>query len=313
MRCVVHSGQSRGAFALPIVLLLAIVVALGVVVLLERHSVTHLAVARQIRGYTSYHQSAGLREVFNRWMPTVRGRVLESLEADGRAFRLTMPKSGYIDVYMADGQGTVLSDTNALAGRQREILEDMIAILKTPPPELAERLPQDTSGLFRAVGPAQISVHSADPAVIEALCLAVLADQSAARQAAVAIVNRVGADTFGSRNPSKRDRDAALSAVSQALGTKSGSKSGAGEQSRPEPGGQVARALMELNLDPQDIREIESFLVEKNTLWMVVAEVKDDSGRVYDRSGGLYEASEVRLEAFNQNAGFLSWEILPLE
>lgn len=313
----VASWRVSPAFALPIVLMLALVVALGVVILLERHGVTQLATARQIRGYSAYHQSAGLREVFNRWMPTVRGRVLESLEEDGRAFRLNMPKSGYIDVYMADGQGTVLSDTETLSGRQREILEDWIAILKSPPGELAQRLPPETTRLFRAVGPPQISVKSADPAVIEALCMAVLADPSSARQAANAIVNRVGPDTFGSKNPSRRDRDAAASAVASALGKTPGQKGkdeSAASAGIPAGGGnQVGRALMELNLDPQDIREIESFLTERNTLWMVVAEMKDDSGRVYDRSGGLYESSENRTESFNQNAGFLTWELLPLE
>lgn len=313
-------GGGRG-FALPLVLLLAVVAALGIVVLLERHAVTYMAMMRHVRGYTTYHQSAGLREVFNRWMPTARGRLNDVLGDGGLAFRLKMPKSGYVDVYMADGQNTILSKTTGLSGRQREILEDALAILNDPPPELRARMPEDRTALFRTVGPATVNVATADPAVIEAICLAVLADPGRAHDAAVAIMRRTSPDEIGLDFDSRRDRGKSskkkdrtpLASSSRKPGEGAAGQPGGANPQSPEMGGQVGRALMELSIDPSDIREIETMFVEHNTLWMVVAETLDDNGHILDRSGGLYEGSEGRSDTLNQNAGFLSWETLPLE
>lgn len=299
--------RARG-YALAVVLLLAVVVTMGVAVLMQRHSVTYLAMARQVKGYSAHHQSAGIREVFNRWLPLARGKLETSRGDDGLVFRLHMPKSGVINVYMADGQGTILTRTDSLSGRQREILEDAAWILNHPEGEMAARVPQDTSGLFRSAGPAQVSVRGADPVVIEAICMAVLADASAAKDAAEAIVRQLGVDEFGDGPGSKRGREAAGAAVNKALASAGVDPADAPKQPGTNIGGGIGRALQSLNLDPWDVRDIESVLTEKNTVWMVVAE-SEDNGKVFDRSGGLYEYHETRAsDTLNQNAGFLTWE-----
>lgn len=282
------------AFALPLVLLLTLVVGMGLVVLLQRHATTHLATVRQARGYASAHQAAGLKEVINRWMPTVRGRIHESLAEGGLAFRLDMTKAGNtIDIYFEDGQGTLLDNANQLSGRKREILEDMIDLIHSHAAELERFQEPEGTSVFRSVGPPEISLHSAPPIIIHALTLAVIGEPGKASAAATALLARV-----------RRERD---------RGTTSGIPGAAGAGTTTLPQGEVVRALQELNLDQVLIKEIESMLIEKNTLWKIVAESKDSSGKVYDRSGGLYEAVETRLESFNQNAGFLQWDQLPLE
>ncbi len=300
-RGAANAARERG-FAFPLVMLLALVSGLVAAVLLERHSITSLAMARQINGYRQYHQSAGLRELVNRWMQSSRGRLQDSIMADGLAFRLRMPRSGTIEVYFFDAQGMALSDYSGLGGRRREIVQDTAALLTNPPPDLAGVVAADPGPLTRAHGPASISIRSAPPAVLEALCLAVTANTKTARQAAAAIEDYAAELLRAEEN----ERGGAAGAG----GT--GGAGGVGGATGALASGGVGRVLMDEGLEADDIREIESMLVTRNTLWQVVAEVRDDAGRLIDRSGGLFEASE-RIDTFNQNAGFLSWDSLPLE
>jgi hypothetical protein len=286
-RCPARTGSlalARRGFALPLVFMLGVVCALGVAVLIERQSVNQLAVVRHVRGYASLHQSAGLREVVNRWMPTARGRLNELLDADGLAFTLSMPRSGEIRVYMADAQDTVLIDPTALAGRKRDIVEALAGLFAEPPEGFARR-----SGLLdgapaptRSAGPPEVSIRSASPVVIEAIMLAVLLDEDLARQAADEVVRK--RDDVLARTSS----EGAIAAI------------------------RIDEMLRPLGLEEEDMRDIEMMFVSKSTLYRVVAE-SIDGGQVFARAGGLYEVSETRVEAFNQNAGFLTWETLPVE
>src|ERR1043166_3833682 len=117
------------AFALPLVVLLILIAGLTVALLVERHGVSDRAITRNIDNYRNHHRAAGIKECILRWLDTARGRVSESLDESGLAFTMDVSREGQIKVYMQDAQGAALSDPSALAGRRREIVEDMKFLL----------------------------------------------------------------------------------------------------------------------------------------------------------------------------------------
>lgn len=176
----------RRAFALPLVILLALIGTLMVTLLMDRHGNLHRASVRQIDDYVNHHRSAGVQEAVLRWLDTARGKLRDSIGADGLAFSMVMPGSGQVDVFMTDAQGAALSDASSVSGRQREIVEDMTAML--------DELPEDlkVNGLQRIAGPAAISVNTAPALVIQALCMAIIPERDQALAAATAILKKRG-------------------------------------------------------------------------------------------------------------------------
>jgi hypothetical protein len=250
--------------------LLALVGGLALVILLERHSVIHLAYKRQVDAYRDRHEGAGVMECVLNWMGTARGRdLLDAVDQTGKAFAMELPEGRRLTVYIEDGQGELLRDTSTITGRRREIAQDAVFIVETMPEDLK------VDGLFRTVGPPELSVNAAKPLAIRALCLAILADPVKAQQAADVIVRRRG-DTRLKSN-------------------------------------ELTSALSDLNLTPEQNQELASMLVVTPTLYRVVAEATDSSGNVVARSIGLYPVEQDRQETFKQSGGFLSWESVPLD
>lgn len=263
---------SRRAFALPLAVLLSLVGALAVLLLLERHSVVHLAFQRQIDSYVNRHEGAGIMECTLNWVATARGQdLLEAIDEGGMAFSMSLPGDRRLRVYIEDGQGEALRETSTISGRRREIAQDTAFILDTMPEEMK------VDGIFRTAGPAEISVNAAKPVVIRALCLAIIA------------------------NPAKADQAA------QIILGKRASASGKLKD------GELSTAFQELGLTEEQKQELASMLLAKPTLYRVIAETSDSSGRVVARSVGLYPLVEGRSDTFKQSGGFLSWESVPVD
>lgn len=266
------SRKDRGrGFALPLVILLTLVVGLGVAVLFQRHGVAALAARRQADDYIHRHAGLGMRELISRWLTTVRGKLQESLDSDGFAFSLALPDGGRVDVTIEDAQGTILSRTDDLTGRRREIVELMNYTLKPLAPELREQL-------TRQHGPSEISIESARPEVLLAL--------------ASAIAGPDAADDVMRSLTQRRDDQAPGRTLTM---------------------DQIARALSEARMEPPQIAEFQAMLTTTPTLWLAIAEVKGSGGRVLERAGGLIEINSERIDPFNQNGPFLTWDLMPLE
>lgn len=165
-------------------MLLILVASLTVALLMERHGISYRAIARNIGNYKNHHRGSGVKECVLRWLDTARGRLDQVLEDDGHAFDLVVANEGVIEVYFHDAQGSVLTDTSALTGRRREIVEDMKFLIEQVPPDLR---PED---IYRPVGPAEISLDTAPEMAIRALCLAVVSVPERAEEAALAIIRR---------------------------------------------------------------------------------------------------------------------------
>jgi len=175
--------RSRRGFALPLVVLLTFVASISLVLILERRTVAHRTVQRQIQVYTGHHRAAGIKECVGRWLTTTRVRGQQSLSETGRAFRMALPSGEGIDVRFEDGQGTALTDDTNLGIERKLIVRRMREYLAQLPPELTYRA-------TRGFGPPEISIRSAPAIVIEALVIAVVEQPSRQERAVEAILSR---------------------------------------------------------------------------------------------------------------------------
>lgn len=285
--------RARRGFALPLVILLTLVVSLAVGVLMQRNGAGYLAARRQADGYIKSHAGLGIREMVSRWLTSVRGRLADSLESDGFAFSLELPGDQHIDVYMDDAQGSALARADAHTGRRREIIEMMNAYL-----DLLEYGPTATAGpgqkpvpqprpvaegelpLRRMYGPSEISLKTAPREVLEALAAAVADPKK----------TQIIADTI------LRNRDGE-----------------SGDGSRVQSVDEVTRALREVGVDNEAIREITAMLVTTPKLYMVTAELRGANDRLLDKARGLLEVNEGNNDPFNMNGPFLTWETVALD
>lgn len=175
-----RSKVSRRGFALPLVLLLALVASLGVAVILNRSGVSGAAVNQQLKVYQRHHTHAGMKEMVDRWLATTHGSLQEQLESDGQAFIIELPRNRRIRVVITDGQGTLLDDLRGLYGAEASFtgiaVDTVRRAVDTNDPAVA-------AACFRTAGPAAISVNSAIPEVLEAMATAVLPGRDGQRLA----------------------------------------------------------------------------------------------------------------------------------
>jgi len=198
------SGRSRRGFALPLVVMLTFVASISLVLILERRTVAHRTVQRQIQTYTGHHRAAGIKECVGRWLTTTRVRGQQSLSETGRAFRMALPSGEGIDVRFEDGQGTALTDDTNLGSERRQIVRRMRDYLEQLPPELTHRT-------MRGFGPPEISLRSAPAIVIEALVIAVVEQPSRQVRAVEAILSRRNAGVLSREELPRALSDVGLS------------------------------------------------------------------------------------------------------
>lgn len=155
----------RRGYALPLVFLLSLVVAMVLSLAIERNTAKVHNVQRQLDSYREHHAAKGLQEAISAWLTRQNARsITEALEADGHALDLILPDRTIVAVYLRDGQGTILDPLAASASDYEQAVS------------LRQRLQllcRDSSvpyeGFERPLGPFAVSVNSADPLVIQAV------------------------------------------------------------------------------------------------------------------------------------------------
>ncbi|MCC6659303.1 MAG: hypothetical protein IT437_00285 [Phycisphaerales bacterium] len=160
--------RRQPGFALPLVILLAMVVGVMATVMLQRQGTQRLSVARQLAAYRSHHLGRGIREVVSSWLISITGQPVENmLGPGGLALTITTPDRGTMAVYMEDGQGSALTELTGLSG------DDLVAARALRDHlESLDRGQIDPSWV-RTVGPAAISAKTAPEGLIHALALVV--------------------------------------------------------------------------------------------------------------------------------------------
>lgn len=166
-------NHARRGYALPLVLLLALVASVVMAMVLDRQRTQTLSQKRQLDQYRDDHFAKGMQEAIDAWMKSVAARPFgELLEADGHALDMELAGGVTLRLYAFDGQGSVLTEIMGLTGEARVDAANLIDSLAQLPPELRVqvggfdrgRLPE----LTRRFGPLQISVNAAPESVLHA-------------------------------------------------------------------------------------------------------------------------------------------------
>lgn len=154
-------ASARG-FALPFVLALLLIASLMIGAAMQREATQRLAVERALLQYRRHHETFGVRAVVQKWLGRMgSSRRLESLidaAAGGPVFHFELPGGTQIDVYAADGQGSMLENIDSIVSGDFDLYADILS-----------RVPPERLDLVRTVGPLQISIRSAPREILEAL------------------------------------------------------------------------------------------------------------------------------------------------
>lgn len=161
-------GRRRAGFALPMVLVFALVSGVMTAVLLERLAAQRLTSERQVQSYRDRHFERGVREVISQWTDSLVGQPIANFTMpDGHALDIELADGGFVSVYLFDGQGPILTDPQGLSTEDRALLEAWLRSLG----ELTGWSPPE--GSTRPVGPMPVSARTAPAEVLEAAALAV--------------------------------------------------------------------------------------------------------------------------------------------
>lgn len=177
--------NSRRAFALPVVVLLALVAGLAGAVLLEIGGNANLATRRQVDAYKSHHIAIGFKDMLDSFLMMAGADIEAKLGDNGLAFELFLESGPVVRAYIGDEQGTLLTDAASLTGPQRQFMGLALAHLESSAPEFVNEL-------VRKRGPIKVSVFSAPREVLEALGVAAGDEQAAAKFADAVVSGRDG-------------------------------------------------------------------------------------------------------------------------
>jgi hypothetical protein len=166
----VRSGRRSGAFALPLVAMVAFIALIGLSILLERQAAARQASVRQIERYQQHHFQNGVRQVTDVWSNIFK---LNEEKKKGNSgvigYDLTV-ESGFgsgsgLEVRFTDAQGTVRKVTTDASenvnGLMNFAAESLIAA------------GMDGQRYLRERGPAAVSLNSAPREVLAALVRAI--------------------------------------------------------------------------------------------------------------------------------------------
>jgi type II secretory pathway component PulK len=159
-------------FVLPLVLLLAMVVATVAALGLAQLSSQINTVARQVNTTQTHHAARGLADAVRPWlMQQTVTDIWDRLEADGHAMDLELSDGSTVRVTIADGQTALLGDLGSLQSSQ-DINQAGRALN-----ELNRLVSEDRfRRLTRPVGPIAVSAVGAPEPVLRAAILAGVGD-----------------------------------------------------------------------------------------------------------------------------------------
>ncbi len=156
-------AAARG-FAMPIVIVLALVVAIMATVMLERQGTQRLSVQRQLNLYRDHHFQRGIREVAGAWTDTLGGQPIEKMiDTDGHALDIELADGGNLSIYLFDAQGSTRSDPRGLNEEEKTdaggVYEQLMVMSGGKPDPM----------WFRTVGSVKVCAASAPYEVLEAI------------------------------------------------------------------------------------------------------------------------------------------------
>ena len=182
-------ATSRPGFAMPMVILLALVVGLGIGVSVSRQVVQSRTVARQVRAYQEHHAAQGLQEAIGAFVQRIDAREIDDATGDdGHALDLELEGGEVASVYLIESQGALRS---ALGGLSDDALRASAAALEHL---IDTTTTQRYREVTRAVGPWQVSPNTAPPEVLRSIIAGITEDDQLGTSVATRIVERRDSD-----------------------------------------------------------------------------------------------------------------------
>ena len=160
-----QSVRARG-FALPMVLLVAMVGMIAVSAMLTRYVSQNRSVHRHTQRYVDHHMQRGVQEVVGSWLESMYGGPLaEVIGPDGLALVVDFEGGRRMEVYLRDGQGTLLTRLDEAPDRERRTTEAALAELS------ATVGAGEMDGYTRSAGSVKVSIAAVPGPVLRAILL----------------------------------------------------------------------------------------------------------------------------------------------
>jgi hypothetical protein len=174
-----RSRQLPRAFALPIVLMVSLALAVLITVLLERFAGQTRSVAAITRSYEAHHVGKGIHQLFEAWLrASASNKIATKLGENGLALTarlsegLTANANGQetLRLYLDDAQGSILTEVGSLAAEDVALAESIILAARDIDGSGADprTINPETAVAKRTLGPLAVSIKSASPATLRA-------------------------------------------------------------------------------------------------------------------------------------------------
>lgn len=167
----------RSAFALPLVLMVSLALAVLITVLLERFAGQTRSVAAITRSYEAHHVGKGIHQLFEAWLRTTSSNKLANkLGENGLALTarlsegLTSTASGpeTLRLFLDDAQGSILTEVGSLPAEDVPLAEAIIAAARDIEGNSPGPVAPEVAVSRRNLGPLAVSIKSASPATLRA-------------------------------------------------------------------------------------------------------------------------------------------------
>lgn len=172
-RTITRPGKRRG-FALPLVMLLAVVGMIAATMIVEFQARARLGELRQIETCRAHHEQQGLAETIELWFRFGRPPAIQGDGSIGFVVRGERREEYRVEV--SDAQGRLLDSPTAMAQED----EDVAACYQRAV-QMLQASEAQPERYLRKRGPAAVNVNAATRAVLEALARSV-DDSGAARR-----------------------------------------------------------------------------------------------------------------------------------
>ena len=174
-----RARQLRSAFALPIVLMVSLALAVLITVLLERFAGQTRSVAAITRSYEAHHVGKGIHQLFEAWLrASASNKIGTKLGENGLALTarlsegLTANANGpeTLRLYLDDAQGSILTEVGSLAAEDVALAESIIVAARDIEGSGVDprAINPETAVAKRTLGPLAVSIKTASPATLRA-------------------------------------------------------------------------------------------------------------------------------------------------
>lgn len=172
-----RTRQLRSAFALPIVLMVSLALAVLITVLLERFAGQTRSVAAITRSYEAHHVGKGIHQLFEAWLrASASNKIGTKLGENGLALTarlsegLTANANGAetLRLYLDDAQGSILTEVGSLAAEDVALAESIILAARDIEGPDTRAISPESAVAKRTLGPLAVSIKSASPAALRA-------------------------------------------------------------------------------------------------------------------------------------------------